>query len=137
MGFETHEFLISTPPAHPSLNAYADISNMARHLNSHVAPRPLAQPYHMAVTGEVSGPPMAYPVVLKLNKQTRPMIALTKAVSTAVTTKIIEEANKRWGIKLLPENVRICSMPDPLAPKTADGRRSFPLPRLSAQCSSD
>jgi hypothetical protein len=33
------------------------------------------------------------------------MIALTKAVSTNTTAKINEEANKRWAVKLLPENV--------------------------------
>jgi hypothetical protein len=38
---------------------------------------------------------VADPVVLKLSKLTRPMIALTKAVSTTTTNKIIEEANMR------------------------------------------
>jgi hypothetical protein len=43
----------------------------------------------MAVTDEVSGTTTSDPVVLKLNKLTRPMIALTKAVATTTTTKII------------------------------------------------
>jgi hypothetical protein len=45
--------------------------------------------------------------------------------STSATKTIIEEANKRWGVKLLPANVRICSKPNHLAPINPDGRRSF------------
>jgi hypothetical protein len=93
----------------------------------------------MVVNVEVSGTLVADPMVLKLNKLIRPMIALTKAVSTTtIATKIIEEANRHGGVKLLPENVRICSMPNSLVPKTLDGRRNSPSPPiLPAKCSSD
>jgi hypothetical protein len=108
-----------------SLNTYTDFSNMARHLNNHILPHLLAQPSHLAYTGEVSWTPAADPVVLKISKLTRPMITVAMAVSTTTTTKIIEKANRRWGIKLLPENVQICSKPNSLAPKTPNGRRNF------------
>jgi hypothetical protein len=96
MDLETRAPII-IPLAHPSLNAYADQSNRSRHVNSHVIPRPLTHTSHRAVTGKVYGTPASDPVVLKLNKLTRPMIARTKAVSTTTTTTIIEEGNKRWG----------------------------------------
>jgi hypothetical protein len=98
-----------TTPTHPSLNAY--FSKRVRHLNTPVVPRPLAQPFHMAVTNEASGTLAADPVILKLNKLTRPMIALTTAVATTTTSMIIEEANICRGVKLLPEKVRIFSCP--------------------------
>jgi hypothetical protein len=65
-------------------------------------------------------------VVLKLNKLTQPTIGLTLAVFTTTTKKIIEEAIKRWGVKFLPDNVKMCSMPNHLAPKSLKGRRNFP-----------
>jgi hypothetical protein len=42
-------------------------------------------------------------VLLKLNKLTRPVIALTLAVVTPTTKKIIEEAGRRRGVKLLQD----------------------------------
>jgi hypothetical protein len=66
-------------------------------------------------------------VVLKLNKLTWPKISFTKVVSATTTNKIIEDANKRWRAKLLPDKVKIYSRPNPLAPKTHEDRRnSFP-----------
>jgi hypothetical protein len=86
---------IITPPAPSSLNAYANFSNIARHLNNPVVLRPLAPPSHIVVNCKVYGTPTLDPVVLRLNKLTQPMIALTKLVSTnTTTTKIVEEANK-------------------------------------------
>jgi hypothetical protein len=63
---------------------------------------------------------------LKLNKLAPIVITLPLAVATSTTKKIIEEAGRRWGIKLLHENIRICSKPNPLTPKTLDGRWKFP-----------
>jgi hypothetical protein len=54
------------------------------------------------------------------------MIALTLAVSTSTTKKTVEEAGRRSGVKLLHGNIGIYSKPNPLAPKTPDGRRKFP-----------
>jgi hypothetical protein len=85
-----------TPPTHPSPNAYTYFSNTERRLNNHVVPHPIAQPSHLAVTGEVSRTQAADPVVLKLSKLTRPIIALTKAVSTTTTYK-----NCRGGLHAL------------------------------------
>jgi hypothetical protein len=53
---------------------------------------PLAQLPNMAVIGEVYGTHATDYVVLKLNKFTRPMIALTLAVFTTTIKKIIKEA---------------------------------------------
>jgi hypothetical protein len=49
-------------------------------------------------------------MVLKLNKLTRPTIALTLVESTATIKKIIEEASKRLELKLLPDNVFLCQV---------------------------
>jgi hypothetical protein len=38
-----------------------------------------------------------------------PKIGLALAISTSITKKIIEEADKRWGVKLLPAKAWICS----------------------------
>jgi hypothetical protein len=88
---------ITPPPAHPTLNAYANFTHRARHLNSPAGLRPLAHPSHLAVIGEVCGTPTSDMVVLKMNNLTRPMIAFTKAVVTTTTTKTIDEATKRRG----------------------------------------
>jgi FMN phosphatase YigB (HAD superfamily) len=80
----------------------------------------------MAITGEAFGTPSKDPVVLMLNKLTRHKIGLTLAISTNTTKRIIEEAIKRWGVKLFLDNVTICSKPNPLAPKTPTGRRNLP-----------
>jgi hypothetical protein len=45
-------------------------------------------------------------VVLKLNKLATPKIGLTLAISTSTTNMIIEEANKRLGVKRLPVHVK-------------------------------
>jgi hypothetical protein len=45
------------------------------------------------------------------------MIALTLAVATSTYKKIIEEAGRRWGVKLFHDNFRICYEPNPLAPR--------------------
>jgi hypothetical protein len=39
---------------------------------------------------------------------------------------IIEEARKGGAVKLLPDNVRVYSRSNPLAPKIPEGRRNFP-----------
>jgi hypothetical protein len=80
----------------------------------------------LAVTHEFFGTPSKDTVVRLLNKLTRLKIGLTLAISTSTTKNIIEEANKRWGVNLLPDNVTICTKPNPLTPKTPDGRRNFP-----------
>jgi hypothetical protein len=69
----------------------------------------------MANPREVYGTPRKDPVVLKLSKLIRPEIGLTLAMFASTTKNLIEEANKLWGVKLLPANVRICSKPYPLA----------------------
>jgi hypothetical protein len=54
----------------------------------------------VAAIGEVFGTPSKDPVVLNLSKLTRPNIGLALSISTSTTKKIIEEAIKRWGVKL-------------------------------------
>jgi hypothetical protein len=56
------------------------------------------------------------------------MIALTLAISTTTTKKIIVEARRRWGVKLLQENTRIYTKPNPLAPKLRKVTANSPSP---------
>jgi hypothetical protein len=73
-------------------------------------------------------------VLLAISKLTLPKIGLALVISTSTTKKIIEEASKRGGIKLLPEDVKICSRPNPQAPKNPEGRRYFFPPPHHRHC---
>jgi hypothetical protein len=68
--------------------------------------------------------------VLELRKLNRPKIGLTMAISIrrSTTKKIIEEASKHWDVKLLPDNIGICTKAKPLAPNTLSRTTQVPSP---------